>query len=47
MHVSSQTHEGSPVYASLVEAALSPAKHIPETPTLAVWRWLPAAVYIA
>ncbi|KAL3136163.1 hypothetical protein ABBQ32_007179 [Trebouxia sp. C0010 RCD-2024] len=38
MHVSSQTHEGSPVYASLVEAALSPAKHIPETPTLAAKR---------
>ena len=40
LHVSSQTHEASPVYASLVEAALDPAKHIPETPTLAVRRSL-------
>lgn len=45
MHVSSQTHEASPVYASLVEAALSPAKHIPETPTLAVRRWLLGRLY--
>ena len=40
LHVSSQTHEASPVYASLVEAALDPAKHIPENPTLAVRRSL-------
>ena len=37
MQVSAQTNETSPVYASLVEAALNPVKHIPETPTLRVW----------
>ena len=36
MQVSAQTNETSPVYERLVEAALNPTKHIPETTTLRV-----------
>ena len=36
MQVSAQTNESSPVYTMLVEAAVDPVKHVPETPTLKV-----------
>lgn len=34
--VSGQTHNGSPVYSTLIQAALSPAKNIPQTPAVKV-----------